>query len=125
MRKGDELYRKVGRRYVKVGVEFAGFPMNGVWLVEDGRMSRIMKVGDLLDPLPLSQMQRGKDRACKALRELLDDENWTVSVSDMVDAVLKAAAQQLEHEQIVDLDYSQHRGHDWSPPPNRREYRVE
>jgi hypothetical protein len=118
------LYRKVGRRYVEVGREFTGFPMNGVWLVEDGRMSCIMKVGELLDPLPLSQMMRGESQACAALRRLLDDKKWNVSISDMVSCVLKAVAKQLEHEQYVDLDYPQQRGHSWSPPPNRREPRV-
>lgn len=118
------LYRKVGRRYVEVGREFTGFPMNGVWLVEDGRMSCIMKVGELLDPLPLSQMQRGETQACAALRKLLDEQNWVLSVSDMVAAVLKAVAKQLEHEQNVDLDYPPVRDGSWRPPPHRREPRM-
>lgn len=110
---GDDLYRKVGRRYVKVGREFTGFPMNGVWLVEDGRMSCIMKVGELLDPLPLAQMQRGKDRACKALLRIWD--NQPVSASDVVDIVLKAVAQEWEEQHFADLDFSSLRDGSWGP----------
>lgn len=118
---GDDLYRKQGRRYVKVGREFTGFPMNGVWLVEDGRMSCIMKVGELLDPLPLAQMQRGQARACAALQEVLDQTNWVLSLSDMVDVVLKAAAQQLEEENLADIGYTGLRDGSWSPASRRRE----
>lgn len=97
MTRGETLYRKVGGRYWPVGLEFAGFPSDGVWLVEDGRQSLIMKVGELLDPLPYSAMMRGRDRACKALMALWEGRS-RVSASDEVEAVLKAVAAEMGAE---------------------------
>ena len=39
-----ELYEKKGRKYIKVGVEFNGFPHNGYWIVLDGRRSLIAPI---------------------------------------------------------------------------------
>lgn len=39
------LYKKVGRKYVEAGVEFGGFPSDGIWLVQDGRNSRTLIIG--------------------------------------------------------------------------------
>ena len=36
------LYRKQGRKYVQVGVEFNGMPADGVWLISRGGASRIL-----------------------------------------------------------------------------------
>lgn len=114
---GEAIYRKVGRRYVKIGIEFSGFPANGVWLVEDGRMSRIMKVGDLQDPMPLSKMQRGQPKACKALRELIEScVTYLPSYSDQVDAVLMAVAKQLQEDEHDTVDRSSLRNGSWCPP---------
>lgn len=40
----DVLYRKVGKRYVKVGLEHIGFPATGVWLVTQGEGMRSERV---------------------------------------------------------------------------------
>jgi hypothetical protein len=39
------LYKKVGRKYVEAGVEFGGFPSDGIWLVQDGRHSMTCLIG--------------------------------------------------------------------------------
>lgn len=40
------LYKKVGRKYVEAGVEFTGFPADGIWLVQDGRHSMTCLIGE-------------------------------------------------------------------------------
>jgi hypothetical protein len=42
---GDEVYRKVGRKYQKIGREWTGFPADGIWLVQDGMHSMSCLVG--------------------------------------------------------------------------------
>jgi hypothetical protein len=39
--KEDMIYRKVGKRYIKIGHGFRGFPMDGIWLVKDGKNNQI------------------------------------------------------------------------------------
>jgi hypothetical protein len=41
----NEVYKKVGRRYIPVGYEFTGFPSDGIWLVQDGRNSQTCLIG--------------------------------------------------------------------------------
>jgi hypothetical protein len=100
------LYNKVGRRYVPFGQAWHGFPANGVWLVEDGRQSLIMRVGDVPDPMPLAMMERHRRRATDAMRDAytklikettikLDDGTLSVvfpPLNDMVSAFFKAVA---------------------------------
>jgi hypothetical protein len=50
----DTLYRKQGRRYYPVGVDFRGFPANGYWQVVDGRQSLIVPAEH---PRPLELMR--------------------------------------------------------------------
>lgn len=35
----DQVYRKIGKRYKPIGQEFTGFPLDGIWLVQNGRQS--------------------------------------------------------------------------------------
>ena len=41
----NEVYEKRGRRYVKLGYQFAGFPADGIWLVQNGRNSQSCLIG--------------------------------------------------------------------------------
>lgn len=43
----ETLYKKVGRKYVPVGIEFRGFPCNGIWLVQDGRQSCMVQLSEI------------------------------------------------------------------------------
>jgi hypothetical protein len=42
---GDEIYKKVGKRYEQIGHEFRGFPTDGIWLVQDGKCSMTCLIG--------------------------------------------------------------------------------
>jgi hypothetical protein len=71
MKPEDEVYKKVGKRYVSLGYHFRGFPVEGLWLVEDGRRSLIMKVGALPDPYPLAALERHRDRIQEAVKDFM------------------------------------------------------
>lgn len=90
----QELYRKVGKRYVPVGEEFTGFPADGVWYVQNGMrsMTHLMKIGDLLDPRPLAELERYRPDACKALAQAMAKENRGISVDEIVSIIFKAVA---------------------------------
>lgn len=103
----DTLYRKVGRRYVPAGVEFTGWPANGVWLVEDGRQGRIAKLGEVPEPAPLAAVERHRDRITDAVRRAVEshargtfkvdweakDARWEwPSLHDVVTAIVKELA---------------------------------
>lgn len=47
MDRGREVYIKEGRRYKPIGHEFTGFPMDGIWLVQDGSQSCIVRLCDV------------------------------------------------------------------------------
>jgi len=40
----NKLYKKVGRKYEPVGVEFTGWPHAGYWVVLDGRYSLLAPI---------------------------------------------------------------------------------
>jgi hypothetical protein len=42
---GVQVYKKVGGRYKPMGHEWRGFPMDGVWLVQDGKSCMTCMVG--------------------------------------------------------------------------------
>ncbi len=44
---GREVYVKVGKRYKPIGHEFTGFPIDGVWLVQDGSQNCIVRMCDV------------------------------------------------------------------------------
>lgn len=109
-----KLYKKVGSRYKEVGREFIGWPADGVWLVEDGRQSLIMKVGDLIYPEPYAALQRYSMEASSKLRELYEKKKketskyhpetgelvsyQTPSYAEVIDCVLLSVCQSREEE---------------------------
>lgn len=103
----EMLYRKVGRRYVPVGVEFTGWPADGVWLVEDGLKARIAKLGEVPDPLSLAGMEMNRGKIQAAISRAVEshakgtfrvdwkaqDARWEwPSVSDVATAVVRELA---------------------------------
>ena len=97
------LYRRVGRRYEAVGWEFAGFPQDGVWLVQwqkpgGGRSSRhIMRIGDLPEPWALAQLETRREAAVSALQEALGVWKTTnMSVNEVVSRIFRAMAGEWE-----------------------------
>ena len=41
----NTVYHKIGKRYIPVGYDWHGFPMDGVWLVQDGKCSMSCLIG--------------------------------------------------------------------------------
>jgi len=76
---GDTLYRKVGRRYVKVHDLWRGNPADGIWLIMGdghGHHSALMcRVGEVPDALPLAAMMQHIDAAARAVLEFWAGEN--------------------------------------------------
>jgi len=52
----DKLYRKVGKRYKEIGHEFAGFPSDGIWLVQNGKQSQMCLIG-LKEDVPFNALE--------------------------------------------------------------------
>ncbi len=91
----EKIYRKVGRRYQPVGIEWVGWPCNGVWFVGEARQSLIMRLGDLPDPMPLAALETYRDAACRAVMRMMD--RWhqqPLSANDFVDEIFKEIAKE-------------------------------
>ena len=41
-----EIYKKENNEFIPIGMEFTGFPSNGLWLVEDGKQNCLIPMGD-------------------------------------------------------------------------------
>ena len=55
----DDLYKKSGKRYYRIGTQWWGFPSNGIWLVLDGSESQIIRMGDIpKDPWPYIKLAK-------------------------------------------------------------------
>ena len=97
----DKLYRKVGRRYKEVGIEFAGFPSDGIWLVKNGMRSQMLLIGsEEIGEIPydsLKYMKRYDDVVKLYMHKIKDDESY--SINDMVKNVLLALAEVIEREE--------------------------
>ena len=52
----NTLYKKKGRRYYPVGQEFLGFPCNGIWLVNNGRNSCMLRLDEIDRPCPVDRL---------------------------------------------------------------------
>ena len=96
-----DIYTKEGRKYRKLGIEFTGFPANGVWLVEDGLQSLIMKIGDLLEPLPYASIMKYRDKAATAYVKYREEKLKTgfyPSARDAVEFIIKTIFKEIEKE---------------------------
>lgn len=49
---GEEVYQKVGRRYIPMGYKWRGFPMDGIWLVQNGKSNMACLIG-LKEDVPI------------------------------------------------------------------------
>ncbi len=70
-----ELYRKIGRKYVQVGVEFSGMPADGVWLITRGGASRILIIPEehlpnTVDLFPRSVLEKRRLACAVALNKI-------------------------------------------------------
>jgi len=96
----NKLYRKVGKRYKEVGVDFEGFPANGIWLVQDGKYNCIVKLGDIPDTPKYYPLLAGViDDVAIALQEQLDNGN-SLSSYAIAELVLKIYAEKLDKQKV-------------------------
>ncbi len=49
---GDDIYRKLGRRYIRQGYQWRGFPADGIWLVQNGKTNMSCLIG-LTERVPI------------------------------------------------------------------------
>ena len=93
-----ELYKKVGGRYRSVGMEFAGFPCNGLWLVQDGRQGCIVFLGEDIPPL---HGLRARCTVDSAVRYVMEHKgNRGNSIYDIVKLTLDYVAKETENERL-------------------------
>ena len=90
MYKEDQVYYKLGRRYIPFGPqEWQGFPANGVWLVQirGGHRSEelILKLGDLPELYPFAQMMVSKNDLVKVIAGVTAKQH---SINDIATAVI-------------------------------------
>ena len=97
----DKLYRKVGRRYREVGIEFTGFPADGIWLVKNGKHSQMLLIGsEEIGEIPYSSLKYLKyhDDVVKAYMENITKVG-NISTYDMIKTVLLSLAEVIEKEE--------------------------
>ncbi len=69
----EKYYRKVGKKYVEAGVDFGGFPSNGVWIVYDGGWNKISKLGEIKKPFTHARIAIHIDDMTKAISKLFEE----------------------------------------------------
>ena len=96
------LYKRVGRKYQRVGLEFTGFPANGVWLVKDGHNSLIVP---LEYPHPIERAQLGihREAVVEALQKKLDGLKKPLTLHDLVDHVMDTLVYENKNRLEVNL----------------------
>lgn len=83
----ETLYKKVGRRYQPVGIEFSGFPANGIWFVLDGRMSCMIRLDEIGKDLPLTAVtfREKKDDLAHYIARQLEDDSQGYSINQVAE----------------------------------------
>jgi hypothetical protein len=71
--RNDEVYKKVGGRYKPMGHEWRGFPMDGIWLVQDGKCSMSCLIGSK-ERVPMFALHYRvhEQELCKRLQERMN-----------------------------------------------------
>ena len=78
----ETLYKKVGRRYKPVGIEFSGFPADGIWFVMDGRRSCMIRMDEIGKDLPLTAVtfrEKKDDLALHLARQMGDGDGYSIN----------------------------------------------
>ena len=93
-----EVYKKIGRRYVRMGYEFTGFPAEGLWLVQRRPYSTseplILKVGELPGLYPYAQLAVDENELASAISDRM--RSGAYSPSELAAAVMKWIAKKAE-----------------------------
>ncbi len=65
-----DIYKKVGGRYKKMGMEFTGFPCNGFWIVKDGSSNCILQLdSEIMRPVKKLDHLRHVDEILKTINK--------------------------------------------------------
>ena len=87
----EPMYIKRGKRYHEIGLEFTGWPSNGIWLVLDGRQSQIIKMGDIpKDPWPYIKLAKYQDEVADIIVDYRD--MMTSSPMELAKKIIKVLA---------------------------------
>ncbi len=92
-----KVYKKVGRRYQEMGVEFEGFPCSGFWMVQDGSQNCILRLGDIdkvsVHALPYLQL----------VPKFFKDVDPTSTPCSLIELLRKFALYCAEHVDVATL----------------------
>jgi len=95
----QKYYKKEDGKFVEVGYEFSGFPVNGVWLVKDGSQNCIMLMDEIgKKPIQYINLQKHKDDIMDKVAEVTSK---VYSTNDIVDAVLEYISANIEWEKYI------------------------
>jgi len=77
-----EIYVKVGKRYKPIGHEFTGFPVDGIWLVQDGSNNCIVRLCDVpTTPKRYPELALYKDECSAYITEKAKEEgSYSISL---------------------------------------------
>lgn len=98
-----EFYEKIGRRYKRVGIEFSGFPCDGIWQVRDGANGCTLLIHPDEKPPIFAVVYRAyRDDLCKYIQSKWKENNNMASLMDEMtwacDYFAEVAAKQTKGE---------------------------
>jgi len=73
----NEVYKKVGRRYIPMGYMWEGFPSDGIWLVQNGMKNMACLIG-LKESVPIHALayRKHEQELCKRMMERGKNLSW-------------------------------------------------
>ena len=78
----NEVYKKVGRKYVPLGYQWEGFPVDGIWYVQNGRRNmRCLIRADEVVPIMALDYRKHVDGLGRRL--MMDCNNKATSWNDI------------------------------------------
>ena len=78
----EAIYRKQGRKYIKIGYDWAGFPVDGIWYVQNGKTNmRCLIRAD--EPVPVLALQYRVHTEGLCRRLMMDFKNKPHSWEDV------------------------------------------
>lgn len=75
--RADEIYKKVGRRYVPLGCQWSGFPADGIWLVQNGKSNMACLIG-LKESVPIHALayRVHEQELCRVMMDKGKNVSW-------------------------------------------------
>lgn len=73
----NEVYKKVGRKYVPLGYQWEGFPADGIWLVQNGKKNMACLIGLKEDvPIHALEYRQYKEELCREMMKHSNNLSW-------------------------------------------------